>query len=112
LPETTVNFTIHSETYTGQTITDKDGKFSYEIENGSETLGEGDHTVLASAAVILSDGTELEGKDSKTYDFKVSVDNGKLKVEMGKTRIWQYISLGLVLLLVGAGVVLVRKRRR
>jgi PKD repeat protein len=111
-PETTVSLIIHSNLYTGQAIADKDGKFSYEIENGSETIGEGDHTVLASAAVVLSDNTQLKSKDSKTYDFKVSVDNGKLIVEMGKTRIWQYVSLGLVLLLVGAGVVLVRKRRR
>lgn len=112
-PETTVYLTIHSNLYSGQAVADKNGKFSYVVENGSETLGEGDHTVFASAAVILSDNTQLKGKDSKTYDFKVSVDNGKLKVEMKKTKIWQIVSLVLGgIIIIGLAVLVLRGKRR
>ena len=109
-PETIVDLTIHSIPYSGQAVADKDGEFTYTVEQGSETLGEGDHTVFASATVILSDNSQLTSEDSKTYDFKVSVDDGKLKVEMGKTRIWQYISLGLILI-IAIGLVLYRLRK-
>jgi PKD repeat protein len=112
-PKTTVSLTIHSDPYTGQAIADKDGNFSYVIENGSETLGEGDHTVLASAAIILSDNTELKSKDSKIYDFKVSVDDGKLKVEMGKTKTWKIVSSVLGgIIIIGLGAVVLRRKRR
>jgi len=112
-PTTTVNLLIHSNIYSGQTVTDKDGQFSYTLDNASETLGEGDHTVLATAAVIFSDKTQLKGKDSKTYDFKVSVDSGKLKVEMKKTKTWQIVSIILSgIIIVGLGVVVALRKRR
>jgi PKD repeat protein len=113
-PKTTVNLLIHSNPYTAEAIADSSSKFSYTLENASEALGEGDHTILASAAVILSDNTQLKGKDSKTYDFKVSVDDGKLKVEMGKTKTWKTVSiiLGVIIVVGIAGFVLYRVRRR
>ena len=113
-PETTVFITIHSDPFSAQTITDKSGNWHYALDNASETLGQGDHTILATAAVILSDQTELKGKDSKTYDFKVSVDNGKLKVEMKKTKTWQTVSLILGgIIIIGLPIlVLWRKKRK
>ena len=110
--ETTVNLTIHSNPYSGQAVASEDGKFSYQIENGSETLGEGDHTALASAAVVLPDMTAIRSKDSKTYDFNVSVDNGKLKVEMKKTRTWQIVSLILGVIIVGLVATVLRRKNR
>lgn len=111
-PQTTVNLLIHSIPYTAEAVADSSGKFSHTLENASETIGEGDHTVLASAAVLLSDNTQLKGKDSKTYDFKVSVDNGKLKVEMGKTKSWRTVSivLGGIIIVGIIGFVLYRRR--
>lgn len=111
--QTAVNLSIHSNPYTGQAIANKDGKFSYTLDNASETLGEGDHTILANAAVILADNTQIISKDSKTYDFKVSVDNGKLKVEMKKTKTWEIVSIILGgVIIIGIGVVVVRRKRK
>ena len=112
-PETTVFITIHSDPFSAQTITDKSGNWHYALDNASETLGQGDHTILATAAVILSDQTELKGKDSKTYDFKVSVDNGKLKVEMKKTKTWQTVSLILGgIIIIGLPILVLWRKRR
>lgn len=111
-PDTIVYLTIHSNPYNIKGLADKDGYWTYYLENATNTLGVGAHTVTAYAAVKLSDNSELKGGESKTYDFNMTFDNGKLKVEMKKTRTWQYISLGLGLLLViGAGFVLMRRRR-
>lgn len=85
-PNTIVYFTIHSNPFEGQGLANKNGYWTYNLENASDTLGEGDHTIVALTAVKLSDNTELKGAESKTYDFKVSLDNGKLKVETQKTK--------------------------
>ena len=110
-PDTLVYFTIHSEIFNGQGIADKRGYWTYNLANAGDTLSQGDHTIFSSAAVKLSDNSEIRGEQSKTYDFKMSVDNGKLKVEMKKARTWQYISLGLVVAII-VGFVLNRVRRR
>lgn len=112
-PKTIIHLDIHSNPVSARTDTDEKGDWVYKMSDATSTLDKGDHTVLAKASFVLADKTELSSEPSKTYDFKVSLDDGKLKVEMGKTRTWQYISLGLGLLLIaGAGFVLTRAREK
>ena len=110
-PDTIVYLTIYSDPYNIQALADKNGYWTYNLENASDILGQGSHTILALASVKLSDNSEIRGQESKTYDFYLTVDNGKLKVEMKKTRAWMFVSLGLVFVIV-VGTVLMRKRKR
>jgi hypothetical protein len=113
-PKSIVHLDIHSNPLVVQTKTDDKGEWVYRVIDAKKTLGTGDHTVLASASYVLADSTELKSESSKTYDFNVSLDDGKLKVDMEKTktRTWQYISLGLVLLIVaGFTLGILRKRK-
>ncbi len=99
-----VSLTIHSNPISADTRSSNDGTWSYTLANAKEVLGVGDHTVYASDSYVLDDNTQLKSEQSKTYDFKVSFDDGKLKVEMKKTKTWQYISLGLVLIMVAVSL--------
>ncbi len=108
-PNTIVYFTIHSEPFEGKGLADKEGYWTYYLDNADKTIGEGDHTISATAAVKLADNSEIRGKTSKDYTFKLTVDDGKLKIETKKIRIWQYVSLGLGLLLL---TVFIRTRAR
>ena len=111
-PGTTIYFTIHSNPFEGQGLADNNGYWTYNLENASDTLGEGDHTIVAEAAVKLSNNTELKSAESKTYDFKVSLDNGKLKVETQKTRTWQIVSIMSILIIILLATLLVFRRKR
>lgn len=113
-PKTTVHLEIRSNPLLVQANSSESGEWSYKVVNAKETVGEGDHTVSANASYVLADKTELTSESSKTYDFYVSLDNGKLKVEMekSKTKIWQYVSAGLVLIIVTGAVVFLLKRAR
>jgi len=99
-PNATVYLTFHSNPYRAQTSADKKGKWSYLLQNAAEVLGEGDHTIFVTSSVKAADGKELQSEQSKTYDFKLSVDNGQLQVEMRKTRLWQWVVVGLAGLLI------------
>lgn len=110
-PKTIVDITIHSNPISDKTNVDENGLWNYRVANARDVLEKGDHTVSANVSYVLADQTELKSETSKTYDFKVSLDGDKLKVEMKKTRTWQYISLGLVLVII-AGFVLIRVRNK
>jgi peptidoglycan/xylan/chitin deacetylase (PgdA/CDA1 family) len=112
-PKTTVRLEIHSDPLSVQANADDKGEWVYKVTDAKNTLGTGDHTVLASASYVLADNSELKSEPSKTYDFQVSLDDDKLKVDMEKTktRTWQYISLGLILIIV-VGFVLNRVRKK
>ena len=111
-PGTTVYLEIHSDPILAQVIADANGLWIYRLANAKETLGVGDHTVTASASYALADSTQLKSETSKSYDFKVSLDDGQTKVEMKKTRLWQIISIisGIVIILLLGFVVYRRKR--
>lgn len=111
-PDTIVYLTIHSDPYYEKSVTDGSGNWSYLLDSAEDTIGEGDHTIKALAAVKLSDNSELKSEESRTYDFYLTVDDGKLKVEIRKTKIWQRISLVLFALLVFVGIMIIRKRKR
>jgi len=97
-PNATVYLIIHSDPFNAQTVADNKGVWQYLLKNASDVLGEGDHTIFAIATVKTADGKELTSKQSKTYDFKLSVDDGQLKVEMKKTKVWQWVAGGAMLL--------------
>jgi len=108
---TTVYFTIHSDPFNGQAQTDKEGKWMYTLQNASEIIGQGDHTIFATAVVQVADDTSLESDQSKTYDFKLTVDDGRLRVEMKKTKVWQYTTISAIVLVLIFGYLLWRKTR-
>ena len=112
-PLTKVYLDIHSNPLSVDTKSGNGGDWSYTVANARETLGAGDHTVVASDAFVLGDNTELKSDPSKTYDFQLSLDGDKLKIEMKKTKTWQYISLGLALaLVIIIGLILAIRRKK
>ncbi|MFA6082018.1 MAG: DUF2341 domain-containing protein [Patescibacteria group bacterium] len=111
-PNTIVFLTIHSDPYTTQVLADDEGNWSCRLANASEILGQGSHTVLAHASIKLASNLELEGDESKTYDFNMSVDNGNIEIEKQKTRIWQYVSFGFIALVFVLGFIIYSNRRK
>lgn len=111
-PLTIVSLTIHSNPISADTRSGNSGDWSYTVANAKEALGAGDHTVVATDAFVLDDNTQLKSEPSKTYDFQLSLDGDKLKVEMKKTRTWQYVSLGLAIIIILGAVFVLRKRSR
>lgn len=108
-PGTSVTLNIHSDPYVGKTLADKDGNFRLVVENGKDVLGENEHTVVANAIVVLSDGTEIKSRDSKAYSFTVSFEDGKLIVTMGNTDVWRITTILLLTVLVAVGAIFARK---
>gem|GEM_PF-1190443 len=111
-PDATIYLVFHSNPYTAQTQADGNGYWEYTLANASDVLGKGDHTVIAISSVTEADNTIIESNPSKTYDFKLSVDDGKLQVEMKKTRVWQWVAGGAVVIVLIFGYLLWRKRTR
>jgi len=109
-PNTTVYLAFHSNPYNAQTSADSQGYWKYILANASKILGQGDHTVIAISSITKSDNTFLESEPSKTYDFKLSVDDGQLKVEMKKTKVWQWVAGGAIVLVLIFGFLLWRRR--
>jgi hypothetical protein len=108
----TIYLTIHSDPYADKTQANKDGKWTYRLATASEAIGEGTHTVSAIDSYKLSDNTELKSQASDDTKFKVSVDDGKLKVEMIKTSHWRTTALifgSIIIVLVGAVYALRRR---
>lgn len=110
-PSTTVQLIIHSDPIEDSTESDQQGDWIYRITNAKQVLNVGDHTVIATSSFVLSGNNELKSDPSKTYDFKVSFDGDKLKVEMRRTRLWQMVSLGLGLIIIAGVVIFIRKRK-
>jgi hypothetical protein len=111
-PNDTIYLTIHSDPYADKTQANKDGKWTYRLATASEAIGEGTHTVSAIDSYKLSDNTELKSQASDDTKFKVSVDDGKLKVEMIKTSHWRTTALifgSIIIVLVGAVYALRRR---
>lgn len=109
-----IYLTIHSDPVEAQAQVDNSGKWAYILAQASEAIGKGDHTISAIDSYKLADNTELKSETSKEYDFKVSVEDGKLKVEMGKTKTWRTIAIvlgGVVIILAIAFVMVQRKRK-
>jgi len=111
-PNDTLYLTIHSDPLDVQTQADKDGKWTYRLASASKAIGEGDHSVSAIDSYKLADNTELKSEATRDIGFKVSVEDGKLKVEMKKASRWRTAALVLgALVLVLIGVVYVTRRR-
>jgi|GEM_PF-4964873 len=108
----TVYLTFRSNFFKAQTKANNQGYWSYLLANASIVLGEGDHTVVAVSSVTAADNTAIESEQSKTYDFKLSIENGQLQVEMKKTRVWQYVAGGSFVLVLILGYLLWRRRKR
>ena len=107
-----IYLTIHSDPLSVQTQADKDGKWTYRLTSASEAIGEGDHSVSAIDSYRLADNTELKSVATKDIGFKVSIEDGKLKVEMKKASRWRTTALVLgTLVLVLMGAVYVMRRR-
>jgi len=108
----TIELTIESTAKEAQTTVDGSGKWTYTLAQASEVIGEGDHTVSAVDSYRLADNTELKSEASEAVKFKVTVDDGKLKVEMEKSNRWRMFAyaLGGVIILIGS-ILIFRKRR-
>ena len=111
-PKDLIFLTIHSDPISAQTQVDETGQWVYVLAKASGSLGAGDHTVSAIDSFQLADKTELKGESSKEYDFKVSVDDGKLKVEMERSSRWRAVALALGGIIVLAGVFYILRRRK
>ncbi|MBU1151424.1 PKD domain-containing protein, partial [Patescibacteria group bacterium] len=112
-PKTIVHLEVHSNPLSVQTDTNEKSEWTYKVADASNILEKGDHTVLAKAVYVLEDKTELTSESSKTYDFKVSVEDGKLKVEMGKTKTWKIVSFVLGgIIIIGLALLVLRRKRR
>lgn len=109
----TIYLSIHSTPMELESSVDDTGYWSYTIAQASETLGEGTHTVSAIDSFKLADNTELKSQPTDDTKFKVSVEDGKLKVEMEKTSRWRiafYVLGGIIVL--GLVVYAVRRKGR
>lgn len=108
----TIYLTIHSNPHEAQTQVDSSGNWTYTLAQASEVIGEGSHSVTAVDSYKLEDGTQLKSDTTDDIKFKVTVDNGKLKVEMERTSAWRiaaYILGGIIIL--GAILFLYGKRQ-